>query len=63
MLALSKGLDRVGVSLSSVEDGNRSSFRSVVFWNYLQFRKLVEVHESSASNNQMAYSSSEYSSM
>jgi hypothetical protein len=30
-LALSKGQDRVGVSLPSPEDGIRSSFRNVVF--------------------------------
>jgi hypothetical protein len=30
-LALSKGANRVGVSLPSPEDGNRSSFRNVVF--------------------------------
>jgi hypothetical protein len=30
-LALSKGLNRIGVSLHSPEDGNRSSFRNVVF--------------------------------
>jgi hypothetical protein len=30
-LALSKGPNRVGVSLPSLEDGNRSGFRNVVF--------------------------------
>jgi hypothetical protein len=32
-LAVSKGLERVHVSLPSPEDGNRSSFRNVVFSN------------------------------
>jgi hypothetical protein len=36
-LALSKGPNRVGVSLPSPEDGNRSSFRNVVFSSYLEF--------------------------
>jgi hypothetical protein len=31
-LALSKGPSRVGVSLPSPEDGNRSSFRNAVFF-------------------------------
>jgi hypothetical protein len=32
--------NRVGVSLPSPEDGNRSSFRNVVFSSYLEFRNL-----------------------
>jgi hypothetical protein len=39
-LALSKGPNRVGASLSSHEDGNSSSFRSVVLSSYLEFRKM-----------------------
>jgi hypothetical protein len=35
--ALSKEPNRVGVSLPSPEDGNRSRFRNVVFSNYLEF--------------------------
>jgi hypothetical protein len=37
-LALSKRLNRIGVSLPSPEDGNRSSFLNVVFSRYLEFR-------------------------
>jgi hypothetical protein len=39
-LALSKGLNRIGVSLPSPEDGNRSSYRNVAFSNYLKFRTI-----------------------
>jgi hypothetical protein len=34
-LALSKGPNRVGAFLPSPEDGDRSSFGNVVFFNYL----------------------------
>jgi hypothetical protein len=36
-LAQSKGLNRVGDSLPSPEEENRSSFRNVVFSTYLNF--------------------------
>jgi hypothetical protein len=35
-LALTKGRNRIGVSLPLPEDGNRSSFRNVVFYSYLE---------------------------
>jgi hypothetical protein len=44
-LALSKGPNRVGVALSSSEDGNRSSFRNVVFSIYLELRTMDKVHK------------------
>jgi hypothetical protein len=43
MSALSKGPNRVGVSLSSPEDEN--SFPNVMFSNYLEFRTMDEVHK------------------
>jgi hypothetical protein len=51
-LALSKGLNRVGVSFPSPEDVNRSSFRNVVFSSYLEFLMKDTVHEPSDSQNQ-----------
>jgi hypothetical protein len=36
-LALSKGHNRVGVFLPSLEDGNRSNFRDFVFSSYFEF--------------------------
>jgi hypothetical protein len=40
-LALSKGPNTVGVSLTSLEDGNESSFRNVVFFSsYLEFEAM-----------------------
>jgi hypothetical protein len=35
------------VSLSSYEDGNRSSSRNVVFSSYLEFGTMDEVHKAS----------------
>jgi hypothetical protein len=48
-LALSKGHNKVGVSLPSPEGGNRSSFRNVVFSNYLEFRTMDKVQKPSDS--------------
>jgi hypothetical protein len=48
-LALSKEPSRVGVSLSSPDDGNRSSFRNLVFSSYLEFRTIDKVHNPSYS--------------
>jgi hypothetical protein len=48
-VAISKGPNRVGVSLPSPEDGNRSSFRNVVFSSYLEFRTMSKVQEPSKS--------------
>jgi hypothetical protein len=45
--AVSKVPNRVGVSLSSPEDGNRSSFRNVVF-KYLEFRTIDKSAENPA---------------
>jgi hypothetical protein len=45
--ALSKGLNRVGASLPSPEDGMRFSFRNVVFSSYLVFRTMGKVHKPS----------------
>jgi hypothetical protein len=42
-IALSQGPNRVGVSLPSLEDGNRSNFRNFVF----EFRKTDKVHKPS----------------
>jgi hypothetical protein len=41
-LILSKGPNRVGVSLPSPEDRNRSSFRNIVFSRYLKFREMMK---------------------
>jgi hypothetical protein len=49
MLALSKGPNKVGVSLTSPEDGNRSSFRNVVFSSDLGFRTMDKVQKPSDS--------------
>jgi hypothetical protein len=38
-IALSKELNRGGVSLPSPEDGNRSSFRNGMPYSYLEFHK------------------------
>jgi hypothetical protein len=50
-LALSKGPNRVGLSLSSPEDGKRSSFRNIAFYSYLEFRTMDAVHKLSDSEN------------
>jgi hypothetical protein len=48
--SLSKGPNRVGVSLPSPEDGNRSSFLNVVFLlSYLEVRAMNKVHKPSDS--------------
>jgi hypothetical protein len=39
-LALSKGSNRAGVSLPSLEDGNRSNLRNVVFSSYLDYMTI-----------------------
>jgi hypothetical protein len=44
-LALSKGRHRIGVSLPSPEDGNRSSFHNIVFSSYLEFRTMDAFYE------------------
>jgi hypothetical protein len=46
-LTLSKGLNRIDVSLPSPEERNRPSFRNVVFSSYLEFRTMEEVHKAS----------------
>jgi hypothetical protein len=43
MLALPKGPNRGGVSISSPEGGNRSSFRRVVFSSLFEFRTIDKV--------------------
>jgi hypothetical protein len=45
--ALSKGPNGVCVSLPSPEDVNRSSFRNVVFYSYLEFRTMYKVNKPS----------------
>jgi hypothetical protein len=49
--ALSKIPKRVAVSLPSPEDGNRSSFRNVVFSSYLEFWTLDKVGKLSVSED------------
>jgi hypothetical protein len=44
-LALSKGPNRVSVSLPSLENGGSSSFRNVVFSIYLEFRTMNTVQK------------------
>jgi hypothetical protein len=39
------GHDIVGVYLPSARDGNRSSFRNVVFSSYLEFRTIDKFHK------------------
>jgi hypothetical protein len=43
-LALSKGPNRVGVSLPSPEDGNRTCFQNV-FFSYFEFQTMDKVHK------------------
>jgi hypothetical protein len=45
-LALSKGPNRVGVSLAPAEDGNRSNFRIVVISSYLKFQTMDKAQKS-----------------
>jgi hypothetical protein len=47
--ALFKGPNRLGVSLPSPEDGNRLSFRNIVFRNYLEFWMMDATHKASVS--------------
>jgi hypothetical protein len=46
-LALSKGLNRVGVSVPSPENGNRSSFRNVAFSSYLELQTVDKIQKTS----------------
>jgi hypothetical protein len=48
-LDLSKRPSSVGVSLSTPEEGNRSSFRIIMFYSYLEFLMMDKVHTSSNS--------------
>jgi hypothetical protein len=48
-LTLSKVPNNVGVFLLSPENGNRSSFRNVMFSSYLEFRALDKVQKPSDS--------------
>jgi hypothetical protein len=43
-LAVSKGPNRVGVSLPLPDNRKRSSFRDVVFSSYLEFWMMDKVH-------------------
>jgi hypothetical protein len=47
------GPNKLGVSLSSPEDGNRSSFRKVVFSGYLEFPTMDEVQIPSNSQGEI----------
>jgi hypothetical protein len=47
MLALSKKLNKVGVSFPLPEEGNLSNFRIVVFSSYLEFLTMVKVQRPS----------------
>jgi hypothetical protein len=47
--ALSEGPNKVGVSLLSPEDGNRSHFRNVVVSSYLELRTMDKVQKSNVS--------------
>jgi hypothetical protein len=46
-----QGLNRVGVSLSSPKDGNRSSFCKVVLYSYLEFLTMDAIHKPSDSES------------
>jgi hypothetical protein len=48
-ISLCKRPNRVGVSLPSPEDGNRSSFRHFVFFIYLESRTMDKVQKPSDS--------------
>jgi hypothetical protein len=48
-LALSKGPNKVDVSLPSPEDRNRPSFRNIVFSTYLEFLTMAKIHKPSDS--------------
>jgi hypothetical protein len=47
--ALSKGLNKIRVSLNSPDDGNRSGVRKVVLPRNLEFRTMDKVHKPSDS--------------
>jgi hypothetical protein len=47
MLALSKGPNRIGVTLPSSKGGRRSIFRNVMFYSYLEFRTVDSARKSS----------------
>jgi hypothetical protein len=47
MLAFSKGHTWVGVSLLSVEDGNRPNLPNAVFHNYLELGMMNKAHKRS----------------
>jgi hypothetical protein len=49
--ALSKGSNRVGVLLPSLEEENISSFLNAVFSGYFEFRTMERVHKPSDSEN------------
>jgi hypothetical protein len=44
-VALSKGPDRVGVPCYSPEDGNKCSFRNIMFFSYLEFRTMDKIQK------------------
>jgi hypothetical protein len=48
---LSKELNTAGLSFPSPEDGNRYSFRNVVFYSYLEFRTMDKDQKSSDSED------------
>jgi hypothetical protein len=53
-LAVPKGPNRVGDSLFSPEDGNRSSLQNDAFSSYLEFRTMNRVQERSEYENSIA---------
>jgi hypothetical protein len=50
-LVLSKGPKSVGVFLPSSEEGNKSSFRNILFRSFLEFRTTEKVQNLSNSEN------------
>jgi hypothetical protein len=52
-LAISKEPNKVGVSLPLSEDGNRSCFRKVVSYTYLEFLAMDKVQRPSDSERSM----------
>jgi hypothetical protein len=52
---LSKGPNRVDISLPSTEDEKRSSVRNVVFSSYLEFQTIDKVQKTSDSEGQKMY--------
>jgi hypothetical protein len=51
-LALTMGPNMLNVFLPSSEDGTRFNFQNVVFYSYLQFRTMDEIHKT---NNSARY--------